>query len=374
MKVIAVLPEGLEKEGANELIELGAKSVKVLLRSVSFEVDLKGLYRIHLNARLPFRFLREIAKFSCQCPESLYKRVQESCDWKKWLNPSQTFCVDVSGHNLGLPHSHYTALTVKNAIIDLQRKIWGHRSSVSLNEPEVSIHLHLSNDGASISFASSRRSLHRRGYRPAMGLAPLKENIAAGLIRMINWDSSMPLIDPLCGSGTLLIEAVNIALKFPIGLNKSYLFELWPDFDQQLWKIEQDRAIQAIDKTKKFPKIIGCEENKEIALQAKNNIAAAGLQDVIEIKNIHFNELFLPSQTGIIVCNPPYGKRIGTYEELCDLYQELGSFLKSRASGWHFWLLSGTPKLGRFLQMKAIKRFPISNGGIDCRWMHYPIN
>ncbi len=375
MKVIAVFPQGLENEGAKELIELGASSVKVLLRSVSFEVDLPCYYRIHLQARLPFRFLREMSKFVCKGPESLYEGVQRACEWEKWLKPSQSFCVDVSGRNNGLPHSHFTALTIKNAIVDLQRNRWGQRSSINLNEPDFCIHVHFSNDSASLSFASSRRSLHRRGYRSAMGIAPLKENIAAGLIRMSNWDESIPLIDPLCGSGTFLIEAANIALGVPYGLNRSFLFSSWPDFNRKLWKSEKDKlAAKSIDYKKDSLQIIGCEQNKDIAMQAANNIAQAGLDDVIEIRNIHFNELLFPKKKGVVVANPPYGKRLGSEVNLVNLYRELGSFLKQEAPGWQLWLLNGNPELARYLHLKSIKRFPINNGGIDCRWMHYPIN
>ncbi len=374
MQGIAVLPQGLEKEGAKELIALGAKSVKTLRRSVAFEADMACFYRFHLQARLPFRLLRELVRFQCNNPESLYFAVQSALDWEHWLHPSMSFRVDVSGRCNGLTHSHFTALQVKNALVDLQRSIWSKRSDIDLEEPDLCLHLHLNNSGAVLSLASSVRSLHKRGYRPAMGVAPLKENIAAGLMRITGWDGSLPLVDPLCGSGTLLIEAVSNALKLAPGLKHSFLFEGWADFDRNLWQEEKNRAKSMECSEKRLPLIIGCEKDPEIAIQAKTNIAAAGLQKVIKIQNSCFTRLSLPIQQGLIVCNPPYGNRIGLEEELKLLYADLGSFLKKNASGWQFWLLNGNRELSNSIKMKASRRFPVSNGGIDCRWLQYLVH
>ncbi len=374
MKLIAVLPQGLEEEGAKELIELGAKSVVPKSRSVLFNADWSCFYRVHLCARLPFRFLREIAEFQCNSPESLYENVQRAFDWKEWIHPSLSFRVDVSGSTYGLPSNHYSALQVKNAIIDVQRSYFGLRSNVNLDKPEFCIHLHLGGGKAALSFASSTHSMHRRGFRPAMGLAPLKENIAAGLIRATQWNYSTPLIDPLCGSGTFLIEAVSIALGLQTGLKQSFLFEQWLDFDSQLWANEKEIVKQHLPKTNQLPLIIGCEKNFDIAEQARINIAEANLQSFIEVKNIHFGDLSLPDEKGILLCNPPYGKRLGNQNELELLYKELGIYCKTKASGWNLWLLSGNANLTKFLKMKATKRMPISNGGIDCRWLNYRIN
>ncbi|MFL0793842.1 MAG: class I SAM-dependent RNA methyltransferase, partial [Prochlorococcus sp.] len=207
MRAIAVLPQGLEAEGAAELIALGAKAVKPLRRAASFDADTACFYRLHLQARLPFRLLREMASFACNGPSDLYAGVQNALAWEKWLHPSMSFRVDVTGTGPGLTHSHFTALQVKNALVDLQRQIWGERSSIDLDEADLCIHLHLGRDAAVLSLDGSGGSLHRRGYRAAVGAAPLKENLAAGLIRLTGWSGDVPLVDPCCGSGTLLIEA-----------------------------------------------------------------------------------------------------------------------------------------------------------------------
>tara|TARA_Y100001968_G_scaffold169637_1_gene155327 strand:+ start:257 stop:1381 length:1125 start_codon:yes stop_codon:yes gene_type:complete len=374
MNVIAVVPQGLEQEAAKELVELGATLVKPLKRSVFFKTDKNCFYRVHLMSRIPFRFLREIAKFHCSGPDSLYYQVQNSLDWKLWLPPDLSFRVDVTGHTYGLNHSHFSALQVKNAIVDLQREIWGERSNVNLNDPDICIHLHLSKGDSVLSFDSSSKSLHKRGYRSAMGIAPLKENLAAGLIRITEWDGLMPLVDPFCGSATFLIEAGSIALGLPPGLNSSFLFEQWPDFDLHIWERQREIAKRSRKIDCQLPKIIGCEQNHEIANHAKINILAAGLEEFIDIKVGSFQELILPQTKGIILCNPPYGKRISEEENLITLYKELGSFCKKNAKGWSLWILNGNPRLSHFLNMKSKKRFPISNGGIDCRWLNYLIN
>ncbi|CAI8155017.1 MAG: Ribosomal RNA large subunit methyltransferase K/L [Prochlorococcus marinus str. MIT 9215] len=374
MQAIAVLPQGLEEEGAKELTALGAKAVRPLRRAAAFEADMACFYRLHLQARLPFRLLREIAQFPCRGPKELYEGVQSAFDWERWLHPSMSFRVDVTGSTPELSHSHFTALQVKNALVDLQRQFWNQRSDIDLDNPDLCLHLHLNREGAVLSLDGSAGSLHRRGYRAAMGIAPLKENLAAGLIRLSGWDGGVPLVDPLCGSGTLLIEAASQALGLAPGLNRSFLLEGWADFKPNLWQEEQQRASRRERRNEQLPTIIGCEQEPTIANQAQANVAAAGLEQTISIQSNDFRNLILPEQPGIIVCNPPYGERLGREDDLEALYQDLGRFAKERASGWQLWLLSGNPKLSGSLKMKASRRIPISNGGIDCRWLHYSIH
>ncbi len=374
MKGVAVVPQGLEEEGAKELKELGAISALPKRRTVLFETDMGGFYRFHLQARLPFRLLREMASFQCFDRQSLYAGVQDALDWDAWLNPSMTFRVDITGINSGLRHSHFTALEVKNALVDFQRQRWGARSDINLKQPDICLHLHLHGDRAVLSLDGSSSSLHRRGHRAAMGMAPLKENVALGLLRLSGWKPSKSLIDPFCGSGTLLIEAASLAMGLAPGLERSFLLDRWADFDLGLWKKEQDFARRLQKKDIKLPPIIGCEEDSKISTYARYNVESAGLTNVIQIKNSHFRDLVIPDGPGLIICNPPYGKRLGIEDDLLDLYEELGCFLKKNASGWELWLLSGNPKLTRSLKMKSTKRIPISNGGLDCRWLKYQIN
>ena len=373
MKFVASISQGLENEGAKELIELGAQEVKASRRHISFQADMACLYRLHLKSRLSFRFLREIYTFTCKGPHDLYEGVQGSIDWENWLPPEKSFRVNVTGFGEGLSHTHYTALQVKNAIIDLQRERWGFRSNIDLDNPDICFHLHLARNQAVLSVDGSNSSLHKRGYRSAMGIAPIKETLAAGLMRITGWDGTKNLVDPLCGSGTFLIEAVSALLGIASGINKQFLFKNWPDFDSTLWDRELALANKKKTFDRKLPKIIGCEIDQNIANSARQNIKKSGLEDYIEIINSPFQEFRLPPGLGIFICNPPYGKRIGNECQLPNLYTQLGEYCKKQAPGWDLWLLNGNPKLSKYIGMRANKRFQINNGSIDCRWLHYKI-
>ncbi len=373
LSAVAVLPQGLEAAGCNELSKLGAHHVRPLRRAAEFQADMACLYRLHLQARLPFRILREMARFTCQGRDDLYDGIRHALNWERWLHPSMSFRVDVTGAAPGLNHSHYSALQVKNALVDQQRDIWGQRSSIDLEAPDLSLHLHLNRETAVLSLDGSGGSLHRRGYRAAMGIAPLKENLAAGLIQLSGWDGSVPLVDPCCGSGVLLIEAALMALQQAPSLGRNFGLEGWADFQPELWQEECDRAQKRRRGDLNLPPLLGIEQDPLVAEQARINIAAAGLEGVIEIREGSFTEHDLPDGPGVLVCNPPYGQRIGEEEELDHLYSALGGYVRQQASGWQLWLLSGNPKLTGALRMKASRRIPISNGGIDCRWLHYSI-
>ena len=373
LSAVAVLPQGLEAAGSEELTDLGAHSVKPGRRAVSFEADMACLYRMHLQARLPFRLLRQVASFPCQGRDDLYDGIRQALDWERWLHPSMTFRVDVTGTAPGLNHSHFTALQVKNALVDAQRDLWGERSSIDLDDPDLSLHLHLGRGVAQLSLDGSAGSLHRRGYRAAMGAAPLKENLAAGLIRLTGWDGISPLVDPCCGSGVLLIEAALAALQQAPGLERRFALEGWADFQPELWEKEVDRARQRRRRDLTLPLLLGIEADPVIADQAHANVEAAGLSGIIRITTSPFEDETLPDGPGVLVCNPPYGQRIGDEQELDALYSALGQFVRREASGWQLWLLSGNPKLTGALRLKASRRIPVSNGGIDCRWLHYDI-
>ncbi len=373
MNVVASSPEGLEKSLAEEISNLGGFNINTYKRFINFECDFETFYRIHFYSRLAFRFYREIASFNCYDKQSLYAGVRDSFDWLHWLHFDKTFNVQVTGRTSSLSHTHYTALEVKNSITDLQQAVWNKRSNVSLANPDFIIHLHLNNNKAILSLQSSVESLHKRGYRPAIGNAPLKENLASGLINMTQWNGKVPLIDFMCGSGTFLIEAVNQYLGVPINIDQVYLFENWLDFRKDIYLNEKNKAKNKIINYEKLPTIIGCEINKKVFEQANVNISLAGLENYIELINNDFLALQLSCTPGIIICNPPYGKKLGDENELIYLYEQMGIFLKNNFSGWEFWLLSGNPKLTKYLKMKSSLKIPVSNGGIDCRWIKYLI-
>ena len=373
MNVIGSTSSGLEQLLAKEIFDLGGFNINTYKNSVTFECDYETFYRVHFFSRLAFRFYREVARFPCDDKHSLYSGVRDSFDWLKWLPSRKTFNVNVTGRTSSLSHSHFTALEVKNSITDLQKSAWNQRSNISLSQPDFVIHLHLNNNQAVLSLQSSLESLHKRGYRPAVGNAPLKENLASGLLKITQWNGTTPLIDMMCGSGTLLIEAINQILEVPLHGNQVFLFENWLDFKKDIYLIEKHKAKNKSINYKKLPTIIGCEINKKVFEQAKVNISLAGLEDHIELINADFSELQVKSSRGVILCNPPFGKKLGKENELISLYQEMGNFLKTNFSGWEFWLLSGNPRLTQYLKMKSSLKIPISNGGIDCRWIKYLI-
>ena len=373
MNVIASSPQGLEKYLASEITELGGFNINTYKRSVSFECDYATFYRIHFFSRVAFRFYREVSRFVCYDRLSLYEGVRDSFDWLKWLPSEKTFNVQVTGRTSSLSHSHFTALEVKNSITDLQQSVWNKRSNISLDNPDLIIHLHLNNDRGVLSLQSTFESLHKRGYRPAIGNAPLKENLASGLLKMTEWNGTKPLVDLMCGSGTFLIEAINQILKVPLKFQQFYLFENWLDFNKNIYLEEKNKAQKRVFTFEKLSKIIGCEINKDVFDQAKVNIKKAGLNNYIELQNDDFKNIQFKSSEGLVLCNPPYGKKLGDENKLITLYEDMGEFLKSNFSGWEFWLLSGNPKLTRYLKMKSSLKIPVSNGGIDCRWIKYLI-
>ena len=373
MNVVASSPGGLEKYLAEEIANLGGFNINTYKRFINFECDYETFYRVHFYSRLAFRFYREIASFNCYDRQSLYAGVRDSFDWLNWLHFDKTFNVQVTGRTSSLSHTHFTALEVKNSITDLQQAVWNKRSNISLDNPDFIIHLHLNNNKAILSLQSSLESLHKRGYRPAIGNAPLKENLASGLINMTQWNGKVPLIDFMCGSGTFLIEAVNQFLGVPINIDQVYLFENWLDFRKDIYLNEKNKAKNKFINYEKLPTIIGCEINKKVFEQANVNISLAGLENYIELINNDFLALQLSCTPGIIICNPPYGKKLGDENELIYLYEQMGIFLKNNFSGWEFWLLSGNPKLTKYLKMKSSLKIPVSNGGIDCRWIKYLI-
>jgi putative N6-adenine-specific DNA methylase len=385
---IAVVPPGLETVALEEVLRLGAQSPRGLRGAVSFRIDTAGFYRLHLRARLPFRLLRELSNFPCARREDLRAGVCQATDWALWLPPPRTFRVEVSGGTAALNHSHFTALEVKNALVDLQRERWGTRSAVDRDDPDLVLHLHLHRHGeAVLSLDGAGASLHRRGWRAAVGLAPLKENLAAGLIALTGWQGDVPLVDPFCGSGTLLIEAACAALGRAPGLgppiagqpprSRDFALHRWPDFDPDIWREEEEAARAAARDSladgRPLAPLLGCDHDPEVLAQARANAEAAGVAPWIRFEEADARAFTPPPGPGVIVTNPPFGERLGERHDLQDIYGALGQRLRHHACGWTLWLLSGHPELTPSLRLKASRRVPVSHGGLDCRWLRYEL-
>lgn len=385
---LAVVPPGLETVAVEELTELGAESVKPQRGAVAFATDPTGYYRLHLQARCPFRILRELARFPCSSRQDLHHWVPKVANWEEWLPPERSFRVEVSGATPDLNHSHFTALEVKNTLVDWQRQRWGTRSLVDRQDPDLILHLHLHRRGeAVLSLDGSGGSLHRRGWRAGVGLAPLKENLAAGLIALTEWDGSCPLVDPFCGSGTLLIEAACMALGRAPGLvsnaagappqARTFALQRWPDFNPSLWE-QEVMAAQMLSRDtladgRPLATLVGRDHNAEVLSQAQANAQAAGVAPWIRFDLGEADSLTLPPGPGVVVTNPPFGERLGERQELEHLYRALGQRLRQQAPGWTLWLLSGHPGLTGALRLKAAQRIPVSHGGLDCRWLRYDL-
>lgn len=371
-RYFATVARGLEEIAAQELLSLGAIAVEPDFTGVHFQGDQRLLYRVNLWSRTLFRVLMPIREFPCKSAKQLYKEVK-SIDWRDYLTPEHTLAVDCTGGNQKLNHSHYSALQVKNAIVDQQRAQMGIRSDVDVASPDVQVNLHIHQDRGIISLDSSGDSLHRRGYRPAMGRAPLKETLAAALLDLAQWHPSLPFLDPLCGSGTLPIEAGLKALNIAPGLfRERFGFETWRDFDQLLW---QELLLEAkSSQLTSLPNFVGGRDrDPQVIAQAQTNAKKCGLTAHLSLKVEELANLEAPADTGIILCNPPYGKRLGKEEELGQLYKLLGDILKQRFTGWTAYILTGSKALSKCVGLKTAQRLPVYNGTIPCTLLKYEL-
>ena len=368
----ATVARGLETIAAQELERLGAQDVKPDFTGVYFAGDRALLYRVNLWSRTIFRVLMPIAEFRCYNSDMLYREVQK-IPWDEYLYPDNTLAVNCTGGNENLNHTHYTALQVKNAIADQQRLQFNKRSNVDVEHPDLLINIHIHQDRAILSLDSSGGSLHRRGYRPAMGLAPLKETLAAALLEMAEWTPDLPFLDPMCGSGTLPLEASLKALNIAPGLfREKFGFMTWRDFDEPLWD-----KLWAEAENSEFPElkevIAGCDRDSDMLNQARTNAQQAGISGKIQFAQTELSQLEAPADRGVLICNPPYGERLGDASELGDLYKMLGDIFKHRFKGWNAFILTGNKELGKKVGLRTSRRIPVYNGSIPCTLLKYEL-
>ncbi|MEM7581558.1 MAG: class I SAM-dependent RNA methyltransferase [Mastigocoleus sp.] len=368
----ATVARGLEAIAAQELENLGGKSVEAGFCGVEFKGDISLLYRVNLWARLPFRILFKVHQFRCQTPQDLYKGIQ-TIDWQNYLTPAQTLAVNATGKNEQLNHTHFTALQVKNAIVDQQQKDFDERSDIEVKSPDLRVNVHIRNELCTVSLDSSGSSLHRRGYRPAVGAAPLKESLAAALIQLSEWESEQMFYDPLCGSGTLPIEACLKSLNIAPGLfRESFGFETWRDFDSSLWnKLLEEAEASQLDKLK--ASIWGSDRNEDVIEQAKINARNSGVDTSIWFSQMELSEIAAPADSGVLFCNPPYGERLGKDRDLGAFYKLLGDVLKQQFKGWTAFVLSGNKELSKYIGLKSSQRIAVYNGTLPCQLMKYEL-
>lgn len=368
-EMIAKTFQGLEEILATELTTLGANDVQIGRRMVSFSGDKEMMYRANFCLRTAIRILKPIKHFKANDADEVYKKIQE-VHWEDYLSTDKTFAVEPTIFSQEFRHSRFVAYKVKDAIVDYFREKTGERPGVRVNNPDVLINIHIAENDCTLSLDSSGESLHRRGYRQEAVEAPLNEVLAAGMIMMTGWKGQCDLIDPMCGSGTIPIEAALIAKNIAPGIfRKGYAFEKWPDFDAELL----DNIYNDDSQEREFKhKIYGYDNNPAANQIAKNNVKAAGLSKDIVLKLQAFQQFEQPAKKAIIITNPPYGERIST-NDLLGLYQTIGERLKHAFVGNEAWILSYRDECFDQIGLKATQRIPLMNGALECQFRQYEI-
>ena len=363
---------GLESVLATELADIGAVDIAVHNRAVAFSGDKACLYRANLRLRTALRILLPIHSFVVREEKDLYEGIKAMI-WEEHLDVDGTLAIHCTLHSDHFTHSQYLSLLAKDAIADRFRERSGRRPSVDLEMPSLSIHLFVRGDECVVSLDSSGGSLHRRGYRELTNLAPINEVLAAGLVLLSGWDRKCPFVDPMCGSGTILIEAAMLAANIPPGYHRErFGFEGWKDFDKKLWQTVFDEAVDAIDHQNK-PAIIGGEISPHVARKALSNVASAELKDRVEVKHCAFADLDAPEGDGILIMNPPYGERMDKDEDIDALYTMIGDTLKKKWAGWSAWVLTSNLEAAKHIHLAAKPRIKLYNGSLECRFMRYEL-
>ena len=363
--------KGLEEVLAQELIELGANDVLIERRAVSFKGDKALLYRANLCLRTAIRILVPIASFKAKDTDALYKQVK-SLDWSRYMTADTTFVVDATVYSETFRNSRFVTYRAKDAIADFWMEKANKRPSVSTQEPDMIINVHVANEQVTVSLDSSGESLHKRGYRVATTEAPISEVLAAGMLLMAGWKGQSDFYDPMCGSGTLLIEAALIARNIAPGVfRKSFAFEKWQDFDAKLWSdiYNDDSAEREFNH-----RIYGSDASFYAIRQAEKNIKSAGVQKDIELKQIRMEEIKNDQNiNALVMLNPPYGERLKSNKEMEDLYGAIGSTLKHQFTGATAWIISSNAAAMKCIGLKPSRKYHLLNGELDCQFNQYEL-
>ncbi len=363
---------GLEDVLSEELRSLGAKDIYPGRRGVSCVCDEETLYKILIHSRLALRVLVRLKGGHVTNEEELYQWVQ-TIDWHSFITLKHTLAVDVVTFHPEMNHTVFLAQKTKDAIVDWFREQYELRPSVNPKDPDVRINVHISKDGsAHIGLDASGRSMNQRGYRVHSGKAAINEVLAAGLIAMSLWDPETPFVDPMCGSGTLAIEAAMIAKKrAPALLNENFGIKRWPQFRETLWS----RLIRDAkrDERRDVDWIYASDQDSRVIEQCKKNIKAARLTHNICVSEKPFQKLWIPEGNGVIISNPPYGEHLGERERLKPMYEELGKVLRYKAKGYKAYFITPDPEFKKSVPMKHGKIFNVLNGTIACEYISYSI-
>ena len=371
MKTFSMLAKtfkGLEEVLAQELTELGANDVLIERRAVSFTGDKALLYRANFALRTALRILVPIASFKAKDTDDLYNRLKR-LDWSRFMTVENTFAIDATVYSESFRNSRFVTYRVKDAVADYWIEKAHKRPNVQVQEPDLQINIHISAEQVTVSLDSTGESLHKRGYRVATTEAPINEVLAAGMLRLAGWNGQCDFYDPMCGSGTFLIEAALMARNIAPGVfRKSFAFEKWPDFDADLWSdIYNDDSLE-----RDFVhRIYGSDASFYAVQQAAKNVKSAGVQKDIELKQIRMEEL--KGGEGLVMLNPPYGERLASNKDIEDLYAKIGTALKHQFAGATAWIISSNAEAMKCIGLKPTKKMHLLNGELDCQFNKYEL-
>ncbi len=369
MRMVAKTLMGLEDVLARELTELGAKRVKIGRRMVEFVGDKEVMYRANFFLRTATRVLCPIHEFRARNADDVYREVYK-LPWEKYIDNGKTFAVDSVTYSEEFKNSHFVAYKVKDAVVDHFRDKTGRRPNISVANPDVQLHIHISGVDAMLSLDSSGESLHKRGYRQEAGEAPMSEVLAAGILLLAGWRGDTDLVDPMCGSGTFLVEAALIAKNMAPGLfRKGYAFEKWKDFDRELMqKIYDDDSRE-----REFRhKIYGYDNDQRAVAMSVRNVRAAGVADCVSVKWQDFKDFEQPAERALMVMNPPYGERISS-SNLLGTYRMIGERLKHAFRGNVAWVISYRRECFNQVGLKPSQKIHLMNGPLECELRKYEL-
>lgn len=365
----ATCPRGLEGVLADELKALGAADVQSADGGTGFRGPYALCYRINLESRIASRVLWRVGHCNYRSEMDIFNAAKK-IRWPQWFGPKQTIRVDTAAIRSPLQSIDFVTLRVKDAVCDVLREVEGLRPDVDTRAPDVRIHVFLTRDEAVFYLDTSGDALFKRGWRTATGDAPLRENLAAGILKLADWTPAQPLLDPMCGSGTFLVEAALMATRRAPGLNRRFGFEKLRNFDAAALE-KLHRQVSAQENKSIKTNIYGYDRSGDAIVQARQNVAALGLEQRIELKQCSFEDSKPPTATGVLITNPPYGVRLEELDDLAAWYPTLGDILKQRYSGWTAYILTADLRLAKIMRLQPSRRTPLFNGALECRLFKY---